>query len=409
MDVAGFETLLTREGRLLLDTAMAAYGDTEPLALNQRLRALRDGYPAEVVAAALTQISLRRSGVAKFGSEAARMYFTPAGLEQATHPVVARHRVSRAGTADGAHLVDLGCGIGSDLVAFARAGFEVLGIDSDPVTAAVARANLAALGLTGSVMEALVQDVDLRPYGAIFADPARRRGTARVFDPRGFSPSWEFVESLLADPGHHGERRRSPQQQVMVKLAPGLDHDLIPRHVEAEWVSLDGELKEAVLWSPPPEPNPARRRATVLSSRVAAASCSDLDTPDESPAVSEPGQFLYEPDAAVIRAHLVSSVAAAVDGWLVDPHIAYVSSDHEVRTPFARGFRVLDRLPYKEKALRAALRHRNIGTLTIKKRGVAVTPEDLRRRLALRGAESATLVLTRTPGSAAALLVEPLQ
>jgi THUMP domain-like len=124
--------------------------------------------------------------------------------------------------------------------------------------------------------------------------------------------------------------------------------------------------------------------------------------------VHDVGRFVYEPDPAVIRAHLVSTVVAEVDGRLLDPHLACVSADDEVRTPFARGFRVLEALPFKEKALRAALRSRGIGALTIKKRGIAVTPEDLRRRLALRGPEQSTLILTRTPGSAAALLVEPL-
>jgi hypothetical protein len=138
-------------------------------------------------------------------------------------------------------------------------------------------------------------------------------------------------------------------------------------------------------------------------------SLTDRDGPTEPAAVGDVGGFVYEPDPAVIRAHLVAAVVADVQGWLLDPHIAYVSSDQDVHTGFARRFRVVDVLPYKEKPLRAALRTRNVGALTIKKRGVAVTPEDLRRRLGLRGDEQATLILTRTPRSAAALLVEPLE
>ncbi len=124
--------------------------------------------------------------------------------------------------------------------------------------------------------------------------------------------------------------------------------------------------------------------------------------------MSEVGSYLYEPDAAVIRAHLVSAVIDEVGGWLLDPHIAYVSSDRVAETRFARGYRVIEVLPFKEKPLRAALRARDVGSLTIKKRGVAVTPEALRKRLALRGHETATLILSRTPRSATALLVEPL-
>jgi hypothetical protein len=120
------------------------------------------------------------------------------------------------------------------------------------------------------------------------------------------------------------------------------------------------------------------------------------------------GEFLYEPDGAVIRAGLVTAVAAGVQGHMVDRRIAYVTGDAAFHTPFARTYRVVEELPYREKQLRAALRDRNIGTLTIKKRGVAIAPEQLRKRLALRGDETATVVLTRVAGEGTALLVEPV-
>jgi hypothetical protein len=109
----------------------------------------------------------------------------------------------------------------------------------------------------------------------------------------------------------------------------------------------------------------------------------------------------------VIRAGLVTAVAAGVDGGLVDEHIAYVTSDQAFRTPFARSYEVLEQLPFKEKALRAALRERRVGRLTIKKRGVDVVPDQLRKRLSLSGDEEATVVLTRVAGKGTALLVRP--
>lgn len=379
-----------------------ASDESDPLVLSQRLRALDDGYPPEVVAAALTQVSLRRAATEKFGAAAAQMSFTPAGLEQATHPVVAAHRVARAGPPDGRSCLDLGCGIGADLTAFARAGYAVTGVEVDDLTAAVAAANLEALGLAGRVTVGAAETVDLEPFDLVFADPARRRGTTRVFDPRAFSPSWDLVLHLLRPPA----RDDGPRPAAVVKLGPGLDHTLVPTHAEAEWVSLQGRLKEVALRSP--APGSARRRATLLDAEGRPAFLTDEDATDAAPPVAAVGSYVYEPDPAVVRAHLVSVVVDVVDGWLLDPHIAYVSSDRLVSTTFARGFRVVEALPFKEKQLRAALRARNVGTLTIKKRGVAVTPEVLRRRLALKGDEPATLILARTPRSATALLVEPI-
>jgi hypothetical protein len=95
-------------------------------------------------------------------------------------------------------------------------------------------------------------------------------------------------------------------------------------------------------------------------------------------------------------------------GHLIDEHIAYVSAGTAVRTPFARGYRVLEEVPFREKPLRAALRQRGIGRLTIKKRGVSVVPDELRKRLSLRGDEEATLFLTRVSGKGTALLAQPL-
>ena len=74
-------------------------------------------------------------------------------------------------------MVDLGCGIGGDLVAFARAGITTAGVDLDPVRVEVARANLAALGLGGAVSVADATTVDHSPFAVAFADPARRSGT----------------------------------------------------------------------------------------------------------------------------------------------------------------------------------------------------------------------------------------
>ncbi len=402
MDVDDLEFLLQPAGQRLLAAAAASYDEMTPLALNEQLRRLPGGYLPAHVSAALTQVGLRRAAAAKFGAAASQLFFTAAGLEQATHPTVAAHRAARAREAGKVSCLDLGCGIGSDLSAFAAAGLTVTGVEIDPVTARVAAANLDARRVGGALVCGAAESVDRAPFDVVFADPSRRRGMTRVFDPAAFSPPWSFVQSLL---GTSDADRAQPGQGV-VKLAPGLDHALIAPHVEAEWVSLDGRLRETTLWSPAPAT--ARRRATVLTAAGTHVETTDEDAAHEPPPVAGVGRYLYEPDPAVIRAHLVSVVVDEVAGWLLDPHIAYVASDRETETGLARGFRVVEVLPYREKRLRAALRARHVGALTVKKRGIAVAPEELRRRLALRGDQHATLVLTRTPQSGLALLVEPL-
>ncbi len=390
MEIETLDWLQTPEGGRLLVHAAQAWADHpgDPVRVASVVRRLEPD--AEKAAAATTQARLRERAVAKFGDAAPLMFFTPDALEQATRSRVADHRAARLAAAipEGS-VIDLGCGIGGDLLAFSRAGLVAAGIDQDPVRVAMARANLAALGLAGAVQVGDATTVDPSGFGAAFADPARRGGRGRVFDVDGWTPPWPWVLDLL--------RRRA-----LVKVAPGIGHDLVPQGVEAEWVSDGGEVKEAVLWSP--DLSTTDRRATVIGEGGLATLTQEDDPGAE---VRSVGDYLYEPDGAVIRAGLVTAVAAGVGGGLLDPHIAYVTGDAPFRTPFARGYRVVEHLPYREKQLRAALHERGVGRLTIKKRGVQVVPEELRKRLALKGDAEATLVMTRVAGQGTALLVEP--
>jgi len=375
--------LLSGPGQDLLARAAREYDGSDALALGSRLRRRHD---PDLVAAALSQLELRRKAMAKFGDDAARMYFTPEALEQATPRTVAEHRARRLADSGRTSLVDLGCGIGSDLAAAARAGLHVTGVERDPLRAELARANLAALTLPGRVRVGSAEDTDLSEFDLVFADPARRDVRGRVFDPAAYSPPWGFVEGLLGS------------RTTCVKISPAIPHRLVPSGVEAEWVSDRGEVKEAALWSG--SLAGTQRRATLLPGGATLAATGVRAT------TAPVGAVLYEPDGAVIRAGLVGELAEQLGACLLDPRIAYLTAEQAVETPFARRYAVVEQLPYREKQLRAALRARDVGTLTIKKRGVDISPEALRRRLALRGSRPATLVLTRVSDAATALLVE---
>jgi THUMP domain-like len=391
VDLQSFQRLLAPEGQRLL-ASLPAYDGAQALAVATAARDL--GHGEELVSAALTQSRLRARARAKFGADAARLYFTPDGLEQATRPGVAAHRAARFAAADVRRVADLGCGIGGDLPHLARAGRDgVLAVDRDPLTVAVAVANAAALGVSRlvEVRCADARDVDLSTVDGAFIDPARRHGGSRTFDPRAYSPPYSFVLELAS---------RVPA--TAAKLAPGIPHDALPAGAEAEWVSVSGDVVECALWCGPLA-GAVARRATLLP----AGSTVTGDGLTRAPA-GPVGRFLYEPDGAVIRAGLVAEVAGQLDGHLLDPTIAYITSEREVSSPFATAYEVLDVLPFGLKRLRALLRDRDIGRLTIKKRGSAIEPETLRRQLRLRGSAAATIVVTRLAGQPSVLVVHPV-
>jgi hypothetical protein len=297
----------------------------------------------------------------------------------------------------------------------------VYGVESDPLTAAMAAANAEAAGVADrfTVECADASAYDLRRVDAVFCDPARRRaGTGRrVFDPSAYSPPWDFVAGLA---------ERVPR--TVLKVAPGIDHRLIPPGAEAEWVSVDGDLVEAALWCGPLAE--VSRRATLLTSRTAPPASEDGPPVVASGVVASGGgwaaanqltgdgtadapvgpvrRYLYDPDGAVVRARLVAEFAAVVAGALADPTIAYVYADTPVATPFGRCLEITDVLPFSLKRLRTLLRGRGVGRVEILKRGSALEPERLRRDLRLAGTAPATIVLTRVAGAPTVLLCQPV-
>ena len=381
--------LLSPEGLRLLDS-LPAYSSTDDVVKSvAQLR--KAGHGPGLVAAVLGQAKLRARAKAKFGPFSDRMLFTEAGLEQATRLSVAAQHAGRFKRAGVQWVADLGCGIGADALAIAALDIEVTGVERDEVTAAIASFNLAPWS-NARIEHADVTEYDLSGVDGIFLDPARRTASRRLSNPADWSPSLDFAFGLA---------QRCP---TGVKLAPGIDRDLLPEEAEAQWVSVGREVVEVGLWFGSLARPGIRRAALVIGDGVTDELTAGADSEDA--ALGALGEFIYEPDGAVIRARLIGDLVRRLDGRMLDKTIAYFTSDALVATPFATAFRVIETFPFDERQLKKELGSRRIGTLEIKKRGMDVDPAQLRTRLALKGAESATLILTRVAGKRLALLAE---
>lgn len=392
----------------------------DELARSSALR--KEGYSAEVTAGLLTQAQLRKDAVKKLGPFAEDMLFTRDGLAQATRLPVAAHHARRllgegkdtggsegtdgsAGAADSTPTIaDLGCGIGADSFAFAGMGAQVTAVDADEVTAAIASFNLRHLA-NASVEHARAEDIDTSAFDALWFDPARRTvgkgtksgSTARIFDPEDFSPSlsWVIDKALAA-------------KAAGVKLGPALDHSLIPDEAEAQWVSHLGEVVEVCLYFGEARQRPGRS-ALVMGERTLLVHEDDLPSDDED-GVGELGQYLLEPDGAIVRAGLVTALCGPLQARRVHPKIAYLTTDVEPTGPASAGvttYEVTDVLPAKIPSLRKALISRGIGSVVIKKRGADIVPDQVRRQLKLPAGDKATLVFTRLGDRHVVLLTQP--
>ncbi len=392
MDLATFRQLLSPSGQEALRAAVELQPREEdflPL-----FTTLSKRYPPQISRAALEVAINRLKAAAKFPF-ADRMYFEREALEQASSYEVSSYRLGRYRPFD--HVVDLGCSAGGDTLSLAQAAQkQAVGLDLDELRLNMARANLAALGLAEKTVFLLANLASPLPFRidtslGLFFDPARREQGRRIFSVRLYRPSLDIIRSWL------------PYRPALgVKISPGVNLDEVSAYpAEIEFISLNGELKEAVLWFGTLKT--AWRRATILpgphSLSAGSAPGPIQDKPSPDLPLSEPGGYLIEPDPAILRAGLVAELGNKIEARQLDRSIAYLTADSPIQTPFARLWQIEDWMPFGLKRLRGYLRQRGVGQVVIKKRGSPLEPEALAHDLRLKGDDQRVLFLTKLRGN----------
>ena len=337
---------------------------------------LRRRFPAEMCRAALSLVALREKASAKF-SQAGRMFFDRDGLEMASGEEAAEYRAERLGAVG--VVIDLCCGIGGDLLALGERN-RVWGIDSNRTRLMMARLNAEGLGL-GQAAFAVADADRLVPQGdAVFLDPARRHGPRRSRFGSDYSPSLNLVHQL-----------RCRVANLVVKVSPAAPEKDLEGADEVNFISTRGQCREGVLYFGAL----ARggRSAVILPGPhilEAGASKPEIE-------VAPVGAYLYDPDPAVVRAHVVEELALRLDAWKLSSFSAYLSGERAVRSPFARTYAVLECLPYHRKRLQQHLAAQGMYAREIKKRNVALdVAEELRQLKAANGEVPVSLVLERS-------------
>jgi hypothetical protein len=368
---------------LTSDEGSAALAVVEDLPLTDRvgeIARLRRQFGDRTPVLVETTLLRRRADAKLAGLPGTRDWlFTDEALQQASAAPVALHRSKRL---SGRVIHDVTCSVGTEMAALRGSAAGLVGSDIDAVRLAMARHNLgdAANLCRADALRPVTRDA------VVVADPARRSGGRRRFDPRDYQPALDDLFEVYRG------------RDVVVKCAPGIDFDVLGRlgfDGEIEVTSYRGSVREACLWSSGLAESGVRRRASILD---LGEEVTDAD-PDECE-VRGAGRWIVDPDGAVVRAGLVRHFAARYGLWQLDPNIAYLSGD---RLPAGvRGFEVLEQLAFDERRLRQALTMLDCGALEILIRGVEADPDALRRRLSLRGSQSLTVVITRIgPGTAA--------
>ena len=341
----------------------------------------------------IAQAELRRRAGIKF-QHASRMFFTRQLLEQATDDQIAGYKAQRW-PADG-RLADLCCGIGGDLLALAQRG-AVVGIDRDPVAVVLATANCRLAGLSSAEVQlADACEEDVARFVAWHVDPDRRIEGKRRTRVECHMPDLDALERLLAK-----------NHRAALKLAPAAG---LPEHwlqeAELEWIGNRGECRQQIVWFRDLARDPGRRSATVFVAGAAQPRTIHGDARLETPIAESLGRYVFEPHAAVLAADLTGVLAGQHSLQCVSPGIAYLTGDQTLNDPALACFEVTEILPLDPKHLREAIRVRAIGNLEVKKRGVRIDPEEVRKQIHPRGDNQATLMITLLKKKVVAILAQ---
>jgi hypothetical protein len=400
IDLADYEWLTGREAGAILEELAA---DKTPLHI--AIAHLRGRFTTTQTHLLLEQIELRRRATAKF-TQAHQMFFTRLGLEQATDEWTARYKASRfAQQATGitpAVFADLCCGIGGDLIALS-AIVTTIGIDRDPIAA-----HFAAVNSGTNIRTIDVTTFDMESVTAFHIDPDRRPGTRHRSRVSHRTTSLDWSEPNLATI----EQLLEQVPNAAIKLAPACE---VPSawttRCELEWISRDRECRQLVAWHGNLALTPAHHRATILPPSASWAvhppgpPRTITGQPKQPiPITDKPNRYIFDLDPAVLAAKLKGVLAAEHNLSALGGASTYLAGDQPIADSALTCFAVEHVIPFRVDKLAKHLRTHNIGQLEIKKRGVDLDPDKLRRDLKLRGDNATTLLITPIAGRATAIL-----
>ena len=381
-----FEWLFSNEGNAFVNEVESMFrGRHNALRINKALRKKTTPVRAALI---IEQAQLRMHGLKKFLC-ADQMFFTRRGLEQATSLPLARYKAKRF--RDVESVADICCGIGGDLIALAArniSGVRTVGIDSDELTATIARHNANNVGVIGTtVRQQNFEDADLTEFEGIHIDPDRRSKTRTV---RG-----DFFEPKLSSV----YQRVSENQTVAIKVAPATPwHDSIPADVQREWIGDQRECKQQVLWSGPRTVKPGYVTATMVdnSGKVFTYSASAKRVAaGRLPAAPEIGTAIYEPHAVVLASKLISALADDTGMRPISDQADYLTGSLIQQTPLLSEYKIVESLKLDIRQISAALKKLDVGEIVVKKRGVEQEIYNQLSRLKVSGENRATVIATR--------------
>lgn len=325
--------------------------------------------------------------------------------EQCTHEAVAHFHSSLFSFND--HVLDMTMGLGVDDYYISQCVQEVTAIELDKDIAAVGSYNFAFLAPNVKVVNAdsvqYLNQLDAgKRYDAIFIDPARRGDDGkRVF---GFASCQPNVLELLPIIAQHTSR-------LLIKASPMLDLTQSVRdlgeHLADVWaVSVKNECKELLFKLDFSKPSLAVTLHALNHDGRAwhrfTAGANDV-TPASDRARPMAGEYLYEPNASIMKLGCYSAVEHAYGVSQLAQNSHLMASSSPIPDFPGREFMIVDIIPFKGKEIKSISKrypHLNIAT-----RNFRLSAEALKQRLRVQDGGNTYLFATTLADGEQVLIV----
>lgn len=347
-------------------------------------------YPDIDMPTAITQIAGRQVAAEKIPSwrEMEEIWYPKhLSLEQCSSETTARYK---ARLFQGDSLTDLTGGFGIDC-SFLAAGFKsATYVERQEELCEIAAHNFPILNLSHINVrneDGVAYLQTMSPVDCIFLDPARRNEhggkTVAISD---CEPDVAGLEELLL----------SKAKRIMVKLSPMLDLSLALKELkhtqEVHILSVNNECKELLLLlgqeapteQAPPEEIPIR--CANLFTKGAQeeqhfAFTREQEQRSQCTYTDSLGDYLYEPNASLLKAGAFRSVAAAYSVRKLHPNSHLYTSDTFIGNFPGRIFRIVNQCSFNRKEAKESLADLKKANVTV--RNFPATVAELRKRLHL--------------------------
>ncbi|MFW9896335.1 MAG: hypothetical protein ACFFD7_11065, partial [Candidatus Thorarchaeota archaeon] len=350
-------------------------------------------------------VHLQVKGKKKF-PRALQMKFNRENLAQASSKDVAEYRTWKMRQKLGIinKSLDVGSGIGGDTIAMALR-WKVLSIEIVPETMEMLKHNVGVYNV-GKNVEFVLGDIlqllnemefqkKIKDIDCIFFDPSRRVQGKRTVKIEEYEPPLSIVEKL-----NHFSKN------ICVKIAPGVDFSRIKYDCDIEVISYKGEVKEVVLWFGKFKTYSDKKAilATKLPEKITWIQRSEkYNVP-----ISEPRDFIYEPDPAFIKAHLISDIAEKYNLYQLHSKTAYLTSNSLIELPILKNYHVLTYQHLENNSINKTLENLNIGKVDLKARGLSIDLKSIQKSIHGKGNKKGLVILTKVLNKPSAIICEYL-